>query len=283
MNIGFFVEFPEEELEKLSMIDFPVTIYLAANSLDEFRALKKCAYEINPKAKASYWPLLEKSHWVSPFSYNRELDRLHVDLNRNEEELEVLLDLELPKFWLLFIVYHLPRVLTNALKYHLRLRKPRIRSLFKKRDQYNIKITTTSYPVTSKYYLINYVIFKLLGFMGVHFNPKGYNHKVIFMCYSSIRKDLLKKTLKNVITRNPSIRESYQIGLGLLDYGMLSKTGFIQKLQKIGWLKEFHLLIPEELDRDLSLVNEYGVKNVTIYGLGGLNESFIEVIEKYVE
>jgi hypothetical protein len=282
MNLSFFVEFPEEELEKLSMIDFPVTIYVAANSLDEFRALKKYAYAINPQTKAAYWPLLEKSHWISPFSYNRELDRLHDDLKRNEEELEVLLDLELPTFWLLFIVYHLPRVLANALKYHLRLIKPRIRNLFNNRDQYNIKITTTSYPVTSKYYLINYVIFKLLGFMGVHFNPKGYNHKVIFMCYSSIRKDLLKKTLKNVITRNPSIRESYQIGLGLLDYGMLSKTGFIQNLQKIGWLKKFHLLIPEELDRDLSLVKEYGVKNVTIYGLGGLDESFIDVIEKYV-
>ena len=107
MNLGFFVEFPQEELEKLSMIDFPVTIYIAANSLDEFRALEKYAYEINPKAKASYWPILEKSHWVSPFSYNRELDRLNEDLSRNKEELEVLLDLELPTFWLflLFIIF----------------------------------------------------------------------------------------------------------------------------------------------------------------------------------
>lgn len=115
--------------------------------------------------------------------------------------------------------------------------------------------------------------------MGVHFNPKGYNHKVIFMCYSSIRKDLLLKTLKNVITRNPSILDKYQIGLGLLDYGMLSKTDFIQKLHKIGLLKNFHLLVPEELDRDLSLVKEYDVNNVTIYGLGGVNESFIDVIK----
>ena len=282
MNISFFAEFPREELGKLSLVDFPVKVYLAAYSLDEYRELETRAKEINPQAETAYWPILGKSYWVSPFSCNRELDQLHLDLSRNEKELEILLDLELPKFWLRYIVYHLPRVLANALKYHLRITKPRIRKLFKMQDRYNVKITTTSYPVMSKYYLINYLTFKLLGFMGVHFNPKAYNHKVIFMCYSSIRGDLLRKTLNNIRARKPGARENYQVGLGLLDYGMLSKTGFIQKLQRIGLLKSFHLLSPEKLDRDLSLVEGHGVKDVTIYDLGGLSEDYVEVIAKYV-
>jgi len=282
MNVSFFAEFPREDLEKLSLVDFPVKVYLAASSLDEYRELEKRAKEINQLVETAYWPILDKSYWVSPFSCNRELDRLHLDLSRNEETLELLLDLELPKFWIRYVVYHLPRVLANAFKYHLRITKPRIRKLFKMRDSYNISITTTSYPVMSKYYLVNYLTFKLLGFLGVHFNPRAFNHRVIFMCYSSIRGDLLRKTLKNIRARRPGVRENYHVGLGLLDYGMLSRTGFIRKLQRVGLLKGFHLLTPEKLDRDLALVEEHGVRDVTIYDLGGLSDGFVEVIGKYV-
>jgi hypothetical protein len=282
MNVSLFAEFPWEDLEKLSLVDFPVKVYLAASSLDEYRELEKHAKEINPQTETAYWPILEKSYWVSPFSYNRELDRLHLDLNRNEEMLEILLDLELPKFWIRYVVYHLPRVLANAFKYHLRITKPRIRKLFRMQDSYNIRITTTSYPVMSKYYLVNYLTFKLLGLLGVHFNPRAFNHRVIFMCYSSIRGDLLRKTLKNIKARKPGVRENYQVGLGVLDYGMLSRTGFIRKLQRVGLLKGFHLLTPEKLDRDLSMVEEHGVRDVTIYDLGGLSEELVEVIGKYV-
>jgi hypothetical protein len=282
MNVSLFAEFPWEDLEKLSLVNFPVKVYLAASSLEEYRELEKHAKEINPQTETAYWPILEKSYWVSPFSYNRELDRLHLDLSRNEEMLEILLDLELPKFWIRYVVYHLPRVLANAFKYHLRITKPRIRKLFKMQDNYNIRITSTSYPVMSKYYLANYLTFKLLGFLGVHFNPRAFNHRVIFMCYSSIRGDLLRKTLKNISAKKPGVRENYQVGLGLLDYGMLSKTGFIRKLQRVGLLKGFHLLTPEKLDRDLSLVKEQGVRDVTIYDLGGLSEELVEVIGKYV-
>jgi hypothetical protein len=63
----------------------------------------------------------------------------------------------------------------------LRFRRQRIRKLFRERVRYNIEITTTSYPVTSKFYLINYPTFKLFGLLGVHFNPKAYNHNVILL------------------------------------------------------------------------------------------------------
>lgn len=282
MRISFFVEFPEEELEKLVLLDFPIKLYIAATSLEEFREIEKKAHGINPQTESAYWPILEKSYWVSPFSYNRELDSLHEDLSKNEDELEVLLDLELPTFWLRLIIYNLPTMLFNAVKYRLGLRRPRIRALFKNQDKYNISITTTSYPATSKHHLINYIIFKILGVMGLYYNPQAYNHKVIYMCYSSIRRDLLEKTLKNVQTRNPENKENYQIGLGLIDYGMLSKTGFIQKLQRVGLLRNFVLLSPEMLEKELSIVDEHGIENVTIYCLGGLNKKYVEVLKEHV-
>jgi hypothetical protein len=101
------------------------------------------------------------------------------------------------------------------------------------------------------------------------------------MCYSSIRRDALKKTLKNYRAKKNKPLDNYQIGIGLLDYGLLYKTGFIQKLRKIGLLKNFHLLTPEKLDMDLSLAEKCGVKEVTIYGLGGLNDEFVDILRRY--
>lgn len=281
MNISFFAEFPDEELDKLALIDFPLKVYLAANSLEEFREYAKKVKEIKHDTELAYWPLLEKSYWVSPYSYNRELDRLHKDLSSNEEMLEVLLDLELPKFWLRYLVMHTPRVVANALKYHLKLRKPRIKELFRNSEKYNVKLSVTSYPVTSKFFPLTYLTFKIFGFMGLHYCPRSYSHKIIYMCYSSIRKDLLRKTLKNIFRRKPSHRVHYQVGLGLLDYGLLSRTGFINKLQMFGILRKFELLSPKALENDLALVDEYELEDVTIYGLGGLDEHYVEVIRRF--
>ena len=96
------------------------------------------------------------------------------------------------------------------------------------------------------------------------------------MCYSSIRRDLLEKTLKNVQTRNPENKENYQIGLGFL------QESFIQKLQRVGLLRNFVLLSPEMLEKELSIVDEHGIENVTIYCLGGLNKKYVEVLKEHV-
>jgi hypothetical protein len=281
MNVSFFVEFPDEELSKLSLIDFPVKLYLAAKSLEEFRELEKNICEILPGTDVAYWPLLKKSYWISPFSSDDELDALYNDLSHNEKDLEVLLDLELPNFWLRLFFYNLPHVLVNALEYRLGIKRPRIRRLFSDSEKLNIRITTTSYPATSRHYMINYITFKLLGFIGVRFNPLAYDNEVIFMCYSSIRKDVLKKTLENIKTSRPEVKRKYSVALGLLDYGMLSKTGFIHKLQRIGLLRGFVLLSSEKLDADLSTVEEYEVNDVTIYCLGGLNHESVEIVRKH--
>ncbi|MBD3207034.1 hypothetical protein GF319_11925 [Candidatus Bathyarchaeota archaeon] len=61
MNIGFFVEFPKEEIPKLSLLNFHVKVYLAANSLEEYRSPERSEREVNPGIETAYWPLLEKS------------------------------------------------------------------------------------------------------------------------------------------------------------------------------------------------------------------------------
>lgn len=99
MRVNFFEEFPtDENLEKTRLINFDSTIYIAASSFQEFQALRKKLNNINPELEAAYWPVLEKSYWISPFSFTDELENLAEDLQKNKqtEPLKVLIDLELP-------------------------------------------------------------------------------------------------------------------------------------------------------------------------------------------
>jgi len=83
MRIDFFEEFPtEENLKKAKLIDFPSTVYLAAKSLEEFKISRKKLGKINPKLEAGYWPILEKSYWISPFSYTYELKKIFKRITR---------------------------------------------------------------------------------------------------------------------------------------------------------------------------------------------------------
>jgi len=85
MRIDFFEEIPTiDNLEKAILIDFPSTIYLAANSLEEFRELEKNLSLINPELEAGYWPILEKTYYISPFCYTYELENLIIDLEKNK-------------------------------------------------------------------------------------------------------------------------------------------------------------------------------------------------------
>ena len=99
MKIHFFEEFPtKKNLEKLKLINFPSLVYVTAKSFKEFANLKKQIKKTNPKFEVAYWPVLEKSYWISPFSYNFELKKLYDDLlaNKTKNSLKILLDLELP-------------------------------------------------------------------------------------------------------------------------------------------------------------------------------------------
>lgn len=98
MRVDFFEEYPTpENLAQAAHISWPARIYLAARSLEGFRELRAALSQINPRLEAAYWPILEKSYWVSPLSYPEELARLSRELHAYQESrLSVLIDLEFP-------------------------------------------------------------------------------------------------------------------------------------------------------------------------------------------
>lgn len=99
MKINFFEEFPtEENFRKLKLVNFETTVFVAAHSLVEFKELEQKVEKVSPMVEVAYWPILEKSYWISPFSENEEIKRLMVDFEKNKQRkgLKVLLDLEFP-------------------------------------------------------------------------------------------------------------------------------------------------------------------------------------------
>ncbi|MBD3252751.1 hypothetical protein GF386_03410, partial [Candidatus Pacearchaeota archaeon] len=85
MRIDFFEEFPDKDLKKAKLINFNSTIYIAANSFDDFKKYKKRLKEINPRLEAAYWPFFKKSCWISPFSYTVDLKKFIKDIEEKNK------------------------------------------------------------------------------------------------------------------------------------------------------------------------------------------------------
>jgi hypothetical protein len=67
VRVNFFVEFPEEELKYTEEIDFPSTLVIAAESLDDFEQYSSRLQQINPELEAAYWPVVQSTYWPPPF------------------------------------------------------------------------------------------------------------------------------------------------------------------------------------------------------------------------
>ena len=134
MQIDFFEEFPtKENLEKLKLIDWKCTVYLASPSLKKFREIEKEVKKLNKKVSCGYWPVLRKSegYWLSYYSKRKALLRIIKELNRNKKRLVLLWDFEKP----LFAPYLFITELINKEK-----NKKLISNFFKKARKHNIMI-----------------------------------------------------------------------------------------------------------------------------------------------
>ena len=97
MRFNFFEEFPTlKNLEKARLIDFDSTIFIAANSLEDFKRSRSVLNSINPNLSTAYWPIIPNSYWVSPFSNTIDLKNFMEEIFSANEPLTVLIDLELP-------------------------------------------------------------------------------------------------------------------------------------------------------------------------------------------
>ena len=254
MRINFFEEFPTEaNLKKAKLITFPSIIYIAAKSLEEFRAVEKRLYKINKKVEAGYWPLLEKSYWISPFSYIYELKDLIRDLKHNKKKLKVLIDLELPFLNPKLFLRNLFSFIQN---------KRLIKKLFKDARKSKIEILTAEYPISNK------LLQKKLEWFGVSYPINKFPHKKIVMLYSSVIKSkiVLSQMKKFISKKSKEYGKNLQVGLGTIAKGILGTEP---------------LLSPKQLDRDLKFLKENNIKEATIFRLGGLNKEYLKVIRRY--
>ncbi|MBN1377157.1 hypothetical protein JW949_02380, partial [Candidatus Woesearchaeota archaeon] len=255
--VDFFEEFPNDKnLAKLKLVDFPSVIYVASKSLKEFNIIKKKILKINSKVEVAYWPILEKSYYISPFSYTSELKELYNDLikRKKDKPLKILIDLELPFLNIKLFLLNLFSFFRN---------KKLIKRFFADSEKLNIEILTAEYPVSSK------IIQKIFWALGVSYPVDKYPHKKIIMFYSSMVKNkfLLKKIKQYIRKCSRELGKNLQIGLGTIAIGILGNEP---------------ILTPENLDSDLSFCKEQKIDAVVIFRLGGLNNLYIKKIKKYL-
>ena len=96
MQIDFYEEFPtRQNLGKLKLIKFKTRLFVAAKSLGEFQKIEKQVKKIKKNTDVAYWPLIENSYWISPFSNTQDLIKTFKDLGRIKNS--ILIDLEFPR------------------------------------------------------------------------------------------------------------------------------------------------------------------------------------------
>ncbi|MDD5529656.1 MAG: hypothetical protein PHX21_06460 [bacterium] len=247
MNISFFEEFPtDENLEKIKLIpeSFNTKIYIVSHSLSEFRDFEK-----KLKIPLVYWPVLknDEGYWISPFTKRRALQRVLNEV-RNEK-IELMLDLENPTH-----AKHL--YFTESLNF---FRNKRFIKEFV--DTNGHKLVLIELPG----------IEKRLKFWGLTYESE--TATVAKMVYTSLIGKLDRKGMVE------KLRNFCEIGIK--KYGNRFKMGLGCTAIGVGGSEP--ILTPDELEEDLKIVKEFGVNEVIIFRLGGLNEEYVKRCRKVIE
>lgn len=253
MRISFFEEYPSpDNLEKLKIIPFDTSLYVAAKSLRDFLVLKsKIREEYKNVDKIIYWPILDLSegYWLSALSGTQVLERLIKEIKFTKEY--ILWDAEMP--WLNKKLYfkNLPFVYKN--------KQLISRMLFNKADAK--RLTVTAFPKAGMAKLIS-------SFLFVSFSHGDFVY--IDMLYSSMLTVTNKeKYLEKIIKTSKNNFTEYKVALGLIGRG---DEDIVTPL-----------ISPGDLERDLLIVQNEGVKDVVVYRLGGLNGQYVSVLKQFCE
>ena len=246
MIINFFEEFPtKQNLEKVKLINFHSEIYIAAKSLKHFYFLEKQVKKLNKKIKCGYWPILDKEdgYWLSPFSRRISLKVLIKELEANKKHLTVMWDAELPHLKLSLFITQFPFFFSN---------KKLILNFLKNSKKYKIKLVSSENVLNSSFFLTSI--------------PKNIPHKKIIMFYSSMHRTKAARNyfifkLKKIKKKFPKLT----VALGTLAKGILGSEP---------------VLSPKALEKDLKLMKELSINEITLFRLGGLNKDYIKVLKK---
>ena len=255
MRVNFFEEFPNSEsLSKAKLIDFPSTIFIAAESLEEFKKWRKKLEEINPKLEAAYWPIINRSYWLSSFSHPEDIKILYNDLKKNMEnsKLKVLLDLEIPFNY---------KLCKNI--FYFRKNRKLIKEIFLNAKNLNIEIYTAEYPLSNR------LIEKIFRVLGINYDMTKFNHVRIMMYYTNkLNKKFLRKMAeKAVIIEKQKYGDNLELAL---------------RSNATGIFGENPNMSAEDFKRDFNFVKSNNINTVTIFRLEGLNEEYLKIIKDFL-
>lgn len=242
MQIEFYEEFPtKENLEKLKLIKFPTKIFIAAKSVKEFKKYEKIAKLYKKDLIVAYWPIVENSYWISPFSNTKDLIELFNELKSIKNPLLIDLELPLRRKWKMY--------LKNL--FHFCKNKKLIKRFLEKNKS---RITTAQYP--------NSFYSELMKILGLNYKIKT---EKSLMFYTSMINEKDKKNLRVKISQIKN-KDDHSISLGTIAHGILGNEP---------------ILSPKKLKEDLEFIKTTGFKKVIIFRLGGLNKNYIKVLNKF--
>ena len=195
MQIDFYEEFPtKENLKKLKLVKYPVKLFVAVKSLEEFKKLEKQIKKIKKDIKIAYWPIIPNSYWISPFSNTKDLFELFGSLDKIQNEF--LMDLEIP----------LKKSMVIKNLFFFFKNKKLIKKFIEKKKN---RITTAKFPIP--------IISPLIKLLGLDYKIKT---EKSLMWYSSMRSKTMNKCIKNHL-KNLKDKHQYSISLGTIAKGIL--------------------------------------------------------------
>ncbi len=251
MQISFFEEFPtEQDLSKLSLLHFPVNLYLAAPDLPTFLAHQRQLEHHHNIKDIFYWPVLtdQEGYWLSPFSKRSGLQRIFHELQG--KNIPLLWDAELPRSRLRYLT-GIPFFVSNRFLLQRFL------------QNYQGKIVTAEYSVEGT------LARRFFQFLGIHFPPQTNKRKLAKMLYSSLHSSRTRSWMERHLHHGQEqYGKRFVVGLGLLAVG-------------VG--RHDRVISPEQLERDLELCQEAGVHEVILFRLGGLNKEYLKVISSFLK
>lgn len=247
MRVNFFEEYPGDGgLEPAALVEFPSTVFLAAESVAEYRAYRDDLASINPDLETAYWPILADSYWISPFADPDELESLFEATAGFDDP--VFLDLELP-------VGRPELFARNA--GDVRANRRRIRQFVQAADG---GVVTGEYPPIP-------AVDRLWKPLGLTYDV-SLGHTRCPMYYTSVLPDGLVEPVGDAVEAMVRGDGRVIVGLGTIASGVF---------------EDEPILSPAELERDMDRLAAAGTEAVVVFRLGGLDEAYLDVIEQFAD
>lgn len=201
MQIDFYEEFPtEENLERLRWLKYPLRLFIAANSPEEFGRLKREVKRIKKDVEICYWPIINNSYWISPFSHPSDLNEAFHELESIKNHL--LIDLELPKD---------RRLIKKNWPYFFKNKSMIKKFLEKNKD----RITTAEVPAS--------ILSRPAKFLGLSYNIKT---EKSLMWYSSMNSNLINNHIKSNLKKIKN-KNDYSVSIGTIAIGILGNESIL--------------------------------------------------------